>query len=158
MVTELRLFHSLLYTICPTCSLPRSNVFCLQEWDMEMCLSLCVNDVSLYRITISSTSHQGSLCECPWFVCQRFLSWSFVVKRCIVTRGGIGANTAWMEDTKSENMGGMKPILFFTDTVNISSVCLCHFPYVFIYSQRILCWSFGLRSCCSQEEGCHLCS
>lgn len=34
-----------------------------QEWNMEMCLSKYVDDVSLCRITISSTSHDRTPCS-----------------------------------------------------------------------------------------------
>ena len=55
---------SLDYSIpCSTSNVPRVPFsfkmcfFFLYKWNMEMCFSSCVDDVSLYHITISSTSH-----------------------------------------------------------------------------------------------------
>lgn len=77
VVTKLRWFHSLLYISCSTYPFLVQMCFCLQEWNMEMCFSLCVGEVSWYRVTISSTSHEGSLCGIPWrpSVCSNSPLW-----------------------------------------------------------------------------------
>ncbi len=109
----------------PHVSLPHSNVFFLQEWNMEMCFSLCVDDVSLYPITISSTSHYGSLCGCPWFA--SVFSAGPLWLNCDTGRDQTRDYMYW--GTKRENNGVMN-LIYFLQIFLLSASAFLVFDFI----------------------------